>query len=53
MAEFKKFTLRIPEELHGKLTKLADEDDRSLHAEILSLLKEALKAREEKQTKAD
>ena len=39
--------LRLPSELHARLKQLADEDRRSLHAEILVLLDEALEAREE------
>ena len=40
-------TLRLPGALHTRLKQLADEDRRSLHAEILVLLDEALEAREE------
>lgn len=40
-------TLRLPEELHTRLKQLADDERRSLHAEILVLLDEALEARAE------
>ncbi|MFB7243221.1 antitoxin [Streptomyces populi] len=39
-----KFTLRIPEELHARLTAHATADRRSLNAEILHLLEIALGA---------
>lgn len=41
-----KFTLRIPEELHARLTTQAAADRRSLNAEILHLLEVALNAAE-------
>lgn len=49
MQGVKIFTLRLPEELHATLAKLAEEDLRSLHAEILVLLKEAVVARQIKE----
>ncbi|MEW2115357.1 toxin-antitoxin system HicB family antitoxin [Streptomyces sp. NPDC005474] len=42
-----KFTLRIPEELHARLTAQAAADRRSLNAEILHLLEASLSAAEE------
>ena len=39
-----KFTLRIPEDLHERLTTQADTDRRSLNSEILHLLDVALTA---------
>jgi predicted HicB family RNase H-like nuclease len=41
-----KFTLRIPEELHARLTTQAATDRRSLNAEILHLLEISLDALE-------
>lgn len=40
MAE-KKYTIRIPEELHAELERIAKEDMRSLHAQIIVMLREA------------
>jgi hypothetical protein len=40
--------VRLPEELHERLSRAAREDDRSLHSEILALLKEALAARQQR-----
>ncbi|WP_409472808.1 Arc family DNA-binding protein [Streptomyces sp. HC307] len=37
-----KFTLRIPEDLHARLTTQAEIDRRSLNSEILHLLEVAL-----------
>ncbi len=42
----KRFSLRLPEELHAQLVELAEEDMRSIHAEIIMLLKEAIAARQ-------
>jgi len=42
-------TLRLPRELHTRLKTMADEDRRSLHAEILVLLEEAIAAREQRE----
>ena len=39
--------LRLPAELHARLKDLPHDDRRSLHAEILVLLEEALAARDE------
>ena len=41
----KRLTLRLPEDIHEEVSKLAEEDYRSLHAEIIVLLKEAIAAR--------
>jgi hypothetical protein len=45
--EVKRFILRLPPDLHQQLKALADADLRSLHAEILVLLKEAVTTRGE------
>ena len=45
VAENKKYTIRIPEDLHGQLKQLADQDMRSLHAQILVMLREAAEQR--------
>lgn len=37
----KKFTLRLPAELHTQLSRMAEEDDRSLHSMVVRLLREA------------
>ena len=39
--------LRLPVEMHMRIKALADADRRSLHAELLVLLDEAMAAREE------
>ncbi len=41
--------LRLPVDMHARIKVLADSDRRSLHAEILVLLEEAMAAREEKE----
>lgn len=46
--EERRLTLRLSEEVHAEITRYAKEDYRSVHAEILVLLREALAAREEK-----
>lgn len=43
--EEKKVTIRIPKELHGRLVKAAEQDARSLNAEIIVLLRAALETR--------
>lgn len=42
----KKVTIRIPATLHQQLVTLAQDDARSLNAEILTLLREAMQARQ-------
>ena len=42
----KRLTVRLPLELHTKLSQHAEKDLRSLHNEIIALLREALAARE-------
>lgn len=42
----KKITVRMPSDLHEKLAQLAQTDTRSLNAEILVLLREAVEQRE-------
>jgi hypothetical protein len=44
-ADEKKVTIRIPTTLHEQLVTLAKQDARSLNAEILVLLQEAMAAR--------
>ena len=43
--EEKRITLRLPEEVHAAIAELARQDVRSLNAEILVLLREAVAAR--------
>jgi hypothetical protein len=38
--------LRLSPDMHGKLKAMADEDRRSLHAEILTILDRAIEERE-------
>ncbi len=45
-------SLRLPAALHARIKALADRERRSLHAQILVLLEEALEAREEQASKA-
>ncbi len=40
-------SLRLPAALHARIKALADRERRSLHAQILVLLEEALDARDE------
>jgi hypothetical protein len=42
----KKYTIRIPEDLHARMAELAEKDRRSLHAEMLILMEEAVAARQ-------
>lgn len=49
VATEKKFTLRIPDDLHEQLKSIADQDMRSLHSQILVLLQEAVAARRTEQ----
>ena len=54
MAEERRFiqmALRLPPELHSALKALAEHERRSLHAQILVLLEEALDAREQQRGK--
>jgi hypothetical protein len=45
MSDEVKTQLRLPAEMHAEIKRLADEDVRSLNAEIVVLLREALLAR--------
>ncbi len=45
MDEEKRITLRLPGDVHAAIAELADQDVRSLNAEILVLLREAIGAR--------
>jgi hypothetical protein len=45
MNDDKKITIRIPHAIHAKLVELAKQDTRSLNAEILVLLREAITQR--------
>ncbi len=47
-SEIKQISLRLPVELHAKIAALADRETRSIHGEIIALLREALAARESK-----
>ncbi len=42
----KQLTLRLPEDLHKQVVEIARDDMRSLNAEIVVLLREAIAARE-------
>jgi len=44
-----RFLLRLPAEIHVELKDLAEGDRRSVHAEILVLLEEAIARRKEEQ----
>lgn len=46
--EEKRITLRLPAELHAEIEELAKSDLRSLNAEIIILLREAVAARKQK-----
>lgn len=39
--------LRLPPEMHSRLKAMADEDRRSLHAEVLVILDRAIQERED------
>ena len=45
--DIKKLALRLPVDLHEKISQLAKADRRSLHAELLTLLQEAIEEREQ------
>jgi len=51
VANEKKFTLRIPDDLHEQLKLIADQDMRSLHSQILVILREGVEARTPEQRK--
>lgn len=42
----KNVNIRFPDDLHERIKAESEADDRSLNAEVLALLKEALRARE-------
>ncbi len=48
----KKFTLRLPEDMHAALSKMADEDMRSLHSMVIVILREAIDAHRAQQQAA-
>ncbi len=48
----KKFTLRLPEDMHAALSKMAEEDMRSLHGMVIVILREAIEAHRAKQQPA-
>jgi hypothetical protein len=50
MADIVRFLLRLPAELHAEMKDMADQDRRSLHAEILVLLEEAVAVRRDAAT---
>ena len=43
MGEIARFVLRLPEDLHRQLKQWAEQEDRSLHAQILHVLRRALR----------
>jgi hypothetical protein len=45
MPDFKRFVLRIPDDIHVQLTEWARADDRSLHGLIMWIIKRALRER--------
>ena len=47
----KRLTLRMPDDLYEALKKLAEKETRSMHAEILHLIKEAIRQTEEAEKK--
>ena len=47
----KRLSLRIPDDLYDELKKLAEKNTRSMHAEILHLIKEAIRYSEEAEKK--
>jgi len=42
MGDVLRFVLRLPPDLHAKLKALAEREDRSLHAQILHILRKAV-----------
>ncbi len=46
----KKFTLRLSPELHATLSRMAEEDDRSLHSMVVRVLREAAEGWEKRNT---
>ena len=46
---FKTVTLRLPEDVHAELMRLAKEERRMLHSQLLVLLEQALQAVEERE----
>ena len=49
----KKFTLRLPAKLHAQLSRMAQEDDRSLHSMVVRILREAVEASEKQTVQED
>jgi len=45
----KKFTLRLPEDMHAAISKMAEEDLRSLHSMVIVILRQAIEARQVQQ----
>lgn len=45
----KKYTLRIPEDLHAQIETAAKKERRSLHAQMLVMIQEALDRRQQQQ----
>ena len=43
------FTLRLDEDTHEKIAKIAEEEDRSLNSQITYLIKKYIKEKEEKE----
>lgn len=48
MPETKTLTVKVPVDLHGRLVKMAEREMRSLHAEILWLLRDGVDRHEPK-----
>jgi predicted HicB family RNase H-like nuclease len=49
MPEEKKFTLRIPDNLHERVKILSEKENRSLNKEILELIKRGIESEATKQ----
>ena len=43
-AEMKQITLRLPDDLHARLKELAEQEHRSLHAQVLHIVEQAVPA---------
>ena len=53
LAERKSFLLRLPPELYEELTRWADDDLRSLNAQIEFLLREAVRSKRKRDRKEE
>ncbi|MBG0816535.1 Arc family DNA-binding protein [Planomonospora sp. ID82291] len=43
-ADMKQITLRLPDDLHARLKELAEHEYRSLHAQVLHIVQQAVPA---------